>query len=146
MQEENEVLTNAPACDEDYVEQSAQDVVNDEAFSGSEDKKWQDGVNAEVLLSAYKSALLDAKNKSDELEAVKKNSTPEKLLENAEFLDKVVKNPVVKEKIIENYLKSLSDGTNAPLLGGTGVAVGAPALRATTLKEAKRLADLLMNE
>ena len=105
-----------------------------------------DSPQAEMLISAYKNAVLEAHRACEELERIKKESHPDKIYSGSEFIDRAVKNSTVREKVIESYLKGISSGESVTLLGGSGVTVSAPAPKANTLKEAKRLADLLMNQ
>ena len=126
--------------------QSAENQVEDNSAPASLGQKDADSPQAEMLISAYKNAVLEARRAGEELERIKKENHPDKIYSGSEFIDRAVKNSAVREKVIESYLKGISSGESVTLLGGSGVTVSAPAPKANTLKEAKRLADLLMNQ
>lgn len=96
--------------------------------------------NDKVIASSDNSLLLAlTKVKAD------KFRPDEEIIKDEQFLNKyVLSNPLVKEKIIENYLSGILSNHSAPLISNeSGVFTSAPKEKPKTLQEARKIAEAL---
>ncbi len=109
-----------------------------------QEKNKSDG-SFESLLNAYKAATLEAQNANAQIEKIKREYSPDSMLSKPEFMEKVLSDPTVQARVIEKYLKGINSSGAVQLMSG-GQTACSPALKPTTLKEAKVLADMLLGQ
>lgn len=97
------------------------------------------------LMDSYLQSVAATERLKIELENIKKQSSAEELFKNPEYVRKAADNENVEKLVIEKYLKKLAGGGSVEVLGSDVGTIAAASVRIPeTLKEAKRIADMMM--